>query len=263
MLSKVTLNEELTNATFGYNISDLHTGSHSKIVVTCDNCNSNIHRERRHGDAHHKCPIVVNNTKRCYKCCEWKDLSMFNKSYKLSGGVSKQCRECYNKEDAVIKCNKSRSLRLKHCIENGDFEFYIKRRIGTIKSRAKKLNINFNLDIKYLVKLWEKQSGRCFYSHIPMNNSMKQDGFQSWDGPSLDRIETTHGYIKGNVVWCIFGINAFKQSLGLKSFEDMVKSINWWYERKPPYHNGELHVRQQAEPQLEKQQKKASRRKKT
>lgn len=255
MLSTVTPSEELTFATFGYKISDLHIGSHSKIVVTCNNCQSNIHRERRYADCNHKCPVVVNDIKRCYKCGEWKDLSMFNKSYKLSGGVSKLCRKCYNKEDSVIKCNQSRSRRLKNSIENGDFEFYIRRRIGTIKSRAEKRNLDFDLDIEYLVDLWKKQNGRCFYSNIPMNNSMKKDGFQSWDGPSLDRIETTNGYVKGNVVWCTFGINSFKQSLSLQSFEDMVKSINWWYEKTPPCHNGEPHDSKQAEYPEEKQKK--------
>ena len=234
MLSEVTLNEELTLATFGYKALDLHEGSHLKIVVTCKNCHANIHRERRNANANHKCPILVNNTKRCYRCCLWKDLSLFNKSYKLSGGVAKICRECYNKQEAVIKCCKSRSYRLKHAIENNDIEFYIKRRIGTIKSRAEKHNINFNLDIEYLIDLWNKQNGRCFYSNIPMKNSMKQDGFQSWDCPSLDRIEPANGYVKGNIVWCIFGINSFKQSLNLKSFEDMIKSIDWWYKNKPP-----------------------------
>jgi hypothetical protein len=249
MLSKVTPNEELTFATFGYKISDLHSGSHSKIVVTCNYCNSNIHRERRNAHANHKCSPIMNNNKKCYKCAEWKDLSFFNKSYKLPGGVSKICRECYNKEDSVIKCQKSRSMRFKHAIENGDVEFYIKRRIGTVKSRAIKNNINFNLDVDYLIDLWNKQNGKCFYSGIPMNNSMKQDGFQSWDGPSLDRIEPENGYVKGNVVWCIFGINSFKGSLGLKSFEDMVRSIAWWYQTKPQCHNGEPHYNTEVQKQ--------------
>lgn len=239
MLSKVTLNEELTFATFGYKISDLQNGSHSKIVVTCNNCNTNIHRERRNANANHKCPIIKNNNKKCYKCKTWKDLTLFNKSRKLTGGVSKICRECYNKEDAVIKCNKSRNNRFKHAIKNGDIEFYIKRRINTIKSRALKNNIDFNLDAEYLISLWNKQNGNCFYSNIPMKNSMKKDGFQSWDGPSLDRIEPTLGYIKGNIVWCIFGINSFKQSLNIMLFEDMVKSITWWYEKERPCHSGE------------------------
>ena len=259
MLSTVKLNDELTLSTFGYKISDLHIGSHSKIVVTCSNCGTNIHRERRSADAYHKCPIICGNNKRCYKCKKWKDLALFNKSRNLSGGVSKQCRECYNKEDAVVKCNKNRSYRLKHSIENGDVSFYIKRRIGTIKSKAKKQNIDFDLDADYLTNLWEKQGGRCFYSNIQMKNSMKQEGFQSWDGPSLDRIEPEKGYVKGNVVWCAFGINSFKQSLGLSAFENVVKSIDWWYEKTPHCNNGELNDSKQSR----KQQKKASRTKKT
>jgi hypothetical protein len=245
MLSNVTPNEQLTLSTFGYKISDLHMGSHSKIVVTCNNCHANIHRECRYVKSQHKCPILFNNTKRCYKCHQWKILNLFNKNPKLLGGVSKLCRDCYNKENSVIQCNKYRSDRFKSAIKNGDFEFYIKRRIGTIKSRAEKKGILFDLDIKYLADLWKKQNGNCFYSNIPMNNSMKQDGMSSWDGPSLDRIEPTIGYVKGNVVWCIFGINSFKQSLGLKSFEDMIKSIKWWYENNPTCHNGEPHDSEQ------------------
>jgi len=254
MLSDVTLNEELTFATFGYHIDDLHIGSHSKIVVTCNNCNKNIHREKRNANAKHKCSVLIGNTKKCYKCCEWKDLSLFNKSYKLSGGVAKICRECYNKEESVIKCNQSRNRRLKHAIENGDMSFYIKRRIHSVKCKTKKNNIDFDLDSDYLIDLWEKQNGRCFYSNIEMNNSMKQDGFQSWNGPSLDRVDPKLGYVKGNVVWCIFGINSFKQSLDLKSFENAIKSIDWWYNKTSLYHNGELNdttsqVRQQQEKQ--------------
>jgi len=231
MLSDVTLNEELTLETFGYNIEDLHKGSHSKIVVTCNNCNSNIHREYRNSYAKHKCPIVVENSKRCYKCKQWKDLSLFNKNRSLSGGVSKECRECYKSEKSVIKCNKLRLHRFKNAINNGDIEFYIKRRLSTIKKRAIDRNIQFDLTTEYLIELWYMQDGRCFYSNIPMNNSMKEGGSQSWNGPSLDRIEPENGYIKDNVVWCTFGINSFKQSLGLKSFEDMVKSIEWWYDK--------------------------------
>jgi hypothetical protein len=242
MLSTVKLNEELTLATFGYKVSDLHAGSHSKIIVTCNNCGTNIYRERRSADAHHKCPILSGNNKRCYKCKKWKDVTLFNKSRNLSGGVAKQCRECYNKEEAVIKCNKSRNHRFKHSIENGDISFYIKRRICTVKSRARKQNIEFNLDAAYLTSLWKKQNGLCFYSSIPMKNSMKQDGFQAWDGPSLDRIEPERGYVKGNVVWCIFGINSFKQSLGLNSFQNVTKSIKWWYEKKPPLNHGERYA---------------------
>lgn len=254
MFSEVALNEELTLATFGYKISDLHEGSHSKIVVTCKCCKTNIHRERRNTNGCHKCPTLSGDTKRCYKCKEWKDLSLFNKSRKMSGGVAKICRECYNKQEAVIKCNKSRSRRFKYSIENGDIEFYIKRRIGTIKSRANKNHIEFDLNIDDLLSLWQNQKGLCFYSGIPMKNSMKQDGFQSWDGPSLDRVDPSKGYVKGNVVWCIFGINSFKQSLDLISFEAILKSIDWWYNKPPLCHNGELNGTQQ----VRKQQKETS-----
>lgn len=230
MYSKTKINKKLTKATYGYYPSDLSSGSHKKIVVTCLNCNRNIHREFRNFQAKHRCPSVEGSKKRCFKCKSWKDLSMFNKNPKGSGGVAKMCRKCYNNHESVIKAEKNRKQRVKVSFEN-DFESYVKNRIYKLKHQCKKNNIFFNLDYQYMIDLFNKQKALCYYSNIPMDNKYKQKGFQSWDIPSIDRIDPKKGYIKSNVVWCCFGVNSFKQSLSLEDFKFLIKSANWWFNK--------------------------------
>lgn len=228
MYSEVKIDSKLTKATFGYDIKDLSNKSKKKIIVICKNCQRVIHREYRNRNARHQCPSVEGNNKRCYKCREWKDLSLFNKSPKLSGGVAKLCRNCYNNHAAVIKAERSRKRRLKNSFSK-DIEYYIRSRFYAITSRCKRKNIDYNITADFLLKLWKKQNGVCYYTNLEMNNSMKQDGFQCWNSPSLDRVDPSKGYTTDNVVWCIFSVNSFKQSLDLEQFKDQISNIKWWF----------------------------------
>lgn len=76
---------------FGYTSDELHSGSHQKVVVECVTCHRLIHREFRNVNAVHQCPVVDGDKKKCFRCDQWKDLSLFNKSPSGSGGVSKMC----------------------------------------------------------------------------------------------------------------------------------------------------------------------------
>ena len=77
--------------------------------------------------------------------------------------------------------------------------------------------------------LWQNQNGLCYYTGVPMKSECKQMGFQAWDAPSVDRKNPEKGYIKDNVVWCIFSVNSFKQSLSELQFIDLLKTVKWWY----------------------------------
>lgn len=227
MYSEVEVSKEKTKELFGYYPDELKVGSHKKVVVECKNCNRQVHREYRNVNSKHQCPSVEGSNKRCFKCGEWKDLSLFNKSRGLSGGVAKVCRNCFNRYESVKNNNLNKIRRLKHAVENGDIDYYIKKSLSKIKSRCLKCGFEFDLDFDFLSHMWHKQKGKCFYTNIPMSNSMKQSGFQSWDGPSLDRVDPSLGYIKSNVVWCIFAVNSFKQSLTIEQFKKAVESIDW------------------------------------
>jgi hypothetical protein len=72
-----------------------------------------------------------------------------------------------------------------------------------------------DLDLPYLKALWEQQQGRCALSGI---NMVLPTGIAEWVSdkgnpwkPSLDRIDSTKGYIKGNVRYVTVIANLCKQ----------------------------------------------------
>lgn len=231
MYSNTKINEELTKATYGYYSSDLEDGSHKKIIVTCCNCGRNIHKEHRNRYRKHKCPSVEGGNKRCFKCEKWRDLSMFNKNPKGSGGVAKICRDCYNKYDSVTKSEERKLSKRRNCFEDGDIDYYIRMRMYSLKNRSKKNGWEFDLENKFMINLYKQQKGVCYYTGIQMSQKYKNEGFQSWDAPSVDRIDPSKGYVKDNVVWCCYGINSFKLSLSIEDFEQLIRSANWWFNK--------------------------------
>ena len=138
MYYEVKLRSDLTIAQFGYDPQNLPVGSHQFVAVECTGCATVIRREFRNRHKRHQCPIVIGQKKRCHKCGEWKDLSLFNKNGHLSGGVSKLCRCCYNNHSAVKKLESQRCARLKSAISEGDYKYYIQRRVYRLTSKNAK-----------------------------------------------------------------------------------------------------------------------------
>lgn len=92
------------------------------------------------------------------------------------------------------------------------------------RDNAIKRKKEFDLDLEYLKKLWDEQNGLCSYTKIPMILSKKKKcGINS---ASLDRIDSSKRYIKGNVeIVCLFinlGKNNFDK-LEVKEFLSKIK----------------------------------------
>jgi len=226
MFCSTIINEEITKTRFGYYSKDAPS-THSMITVQCTNCHKLVNRQKRDYFRKHKCPVVVGDKKKCFRCSEWKDLSLFNKSPKLSGGVAKMCRSCYNSHDAVKKCEINRKYRLKNCFEQ-DIDLYFRKRFYALKTTCQKNNTPFDLTFEYIKQMWDDQKGLCYYSKLKMEGTGKERGFQKWNAPSIDRQTPDLGYTKGNVVWCCFGVNSFKQFLNEKEFMEKILEIKWW-----------------------------------
>lgn len=90
--------------------------------------------------------------------------------------------------------------------------------LSKILINSNKKGLENNLDMVYLEEILNKQENKCYYTHLPF----KSDEFNS---PSVDRIDSSKGYIKGNVVICRAGINIMKNDLDLDSFKKEVCNI--------------------------------------
>lgn len=163
MFSDVKINEELSILKFGSIPED--SGSHKLCCVECLTCNKIIDREYRNRGRKHQCSVVDGNTKKCMRCGEWKDFTLFGKNLKLSGGVSKVCKKCYNSYECVVKYNKLKAKRLKSCFVD-DFDLWINKRFSQLKARCKSRNIDIDITSEELKSVWTQQNGKCYYSGL-------------------------------------------------------------------------------------------------
>lgn len=82
-----------------------------------------------------------------------------------------------------------------------------------------------NLDLPFLKNLWEKQRGCCVYTGIKMvlpKSMWEYRKIHSIKKVSLDRIDSSIGYVRGNVHFVCQGINLAKKNL---SNDDMISFI--------------------------------------
>lgn len=81
------------------------------------------------------------------------------------------------------------------------------------RTRATKKKMQFDIDIDFLLNLWETQEGLCKLTKDPMTYILGKGIVNN--NASLDRIDSTKGYTKDNVVLTTTIANRLKQSLSI------------------------------------------------
>lgn len=94
-----------------------------------------------------------------------------------------------------------------------------------IVKHASERNLEFSIGMEYAWKLFQKQKCKCALSSVDivMDRSWSQNTYMgnSVNTASLDRIDSSKGYVKGNVQWVHKTINKMKSNLLESDF------INW------------------------------------
>lgn len=124
-------------------------------------------------------------------------------------------RDAKHLVDEKVTCCKS------CCKRKNSFE---KNYLYRIKQRAKKSNIEFDLDVDYIILLLKEQNYKCNLSKLDIEIR------KLWHGnitqtASLDRIDNSKGYVIGNVQWVHKDINFMKNVYSQEYFIDLCKLI--------------------------------------
>lgn len=90
----------------------------------------------------------------------------------------------------------------------------------TIIRGAKDRNFEFNITIEYIWNLFLTQSRRCALSNMVLVFGYKQDATAS-----LDRIDSSKGYVVGNVQWVHKDVNRMKWAFDEDYFIYLCKQI--------------------------------------
>lgn len=96
----------------------------------------------------------------------------------------------------------------------------ISNKLMSAKKRAKNDNLSFELDNAYVTSLWEQQEGKCAKTGVELGRIGDK-----WLSPSLDRIDPSQGYTKGNVQWTCWRYNDAKSNMSDDSFTSMCLAI--------------------------------------
>lgn len=163
-----------------------------------------------------KLDFVNDSEARCSRCRKIKPLQRFKTTRyhktDVKVGYLSFCRNCYNLQ-SQNKINGNKLLRFKQITSR-------------IKKRSKTKNIPFDLSASYLLQLYEKQNGQCFYTGETM--ILKSTGQAKRLSVSVDRLEPEIGYVEHNVVLCCYIINRVKCDLSLN---ELAKWIPQWYQK--------------------------------
>lgn len=134
------------------------------------------------------------------------------------------CLGC-NKEYDVINSNITLG-KSKSCVtccglsadKNGNWKGYkdISSSYFThIKHGAKNRDIGFKISIEDMQKVLELQSYKCALTGIKLNPS----------NMSLDRIDSSVGYVVGNIQWVLKDINRMKSDLNQDNFIELCRLV--------------------------------------
>jgi hypothetical protein len=158
--------------------------------------------------------IKKNNNKR-NKACYWEcrcdcDNIIQTTTNTIQNNLIQSCG-CHNHEIYVKKSKPTGEIKK---------EFW-----NRLTSRAKQLNMDIQIDItpEYVWNLFLQQDRKCALSGVDLYFNQKcRDKIQT---ASLDRIDNTRGYVKGNVQWVHKDINRMKNVFTQEYFIETCKRI--------------------------------------
>lgn len=150
---------------------------------------------------------------KCYKCGKiyLKDIYQHARSIRLNRKefCSMKCSTEYR--DEKIGKEGWKNIHKYLIKENSVFSQMLRNAQIKCQQRNKEINV----DVEYLKNLWEFQQGICPYTKIKMK--LPESGSEytkqySLEKASLDRIDSSKGYIKGNVEFVCLAINYAKNN---------------------------------------------------
>jgi hypothetical protein len=98
---------------------------------------------------------------------------------------------------------------------------------GSVKKSAEYRNLEFNITIEYAWELFLQQNRKCALSGVDIKfKDMYTGRRRYYSSASLDRIDSSKGYIPGNVQWVHKDVNRMKQEFDQEYFIGMCKLIS-------------------------------------
>jgi hypothetical protein len=171
-----------------------------------------------------------------YKICNACKQSLPINSFDMAVYVSKindeeclrprsKCRDCEAKiarEYTAANKDKRAEAKKKHREKYyGTIKYHVQQKISAWRKASA---VQSDLTVDYLIDLYNRQNGLCYYSGEKMIFGWI-DGKVNHNSLSLDKLDPSKGYVQGNVRWCTYLANTMKQDLTEQEFYSHIRSI--------------------------------------
>lgn len=146
--------------------------------------------------------------KHCTTCKEYKDISEFTANRSQASGYMGYCKDC----------NNSRNKRYRK--QEANIQSGCKRLYSYLTRRVRVKNLDLDFDAVYLEGLFNIQGGKCAYTGEKLElNAGYSNTF------SVDRVDSSLGYTKDNIVLTTWEVNNCKQDLSLERFKNLCSKV--------------------------------------
>ena len=173
----------------------------------------------------HKYKHIVNGDLICIKCKTYKDQNCFDISQDnwYRNFKDRRCKEC-KRLQYHYKLKESNKIK--------DHIHLLKKRINGIKARCIKKNMYFdeNINIDFLINLYNNQNGLCAISGIKMTHYHNKG--RCFTNLSIDRLDNTKGYLIDNIQLVCMAVNQMKSDLNEEELVYFCKNIIENHEKK-------------------------------
>lgn len=211
------------------------------IKVNCKNCNYSYEKQkdsiRRWSGFCRNCSSLLKSKKNkekkfkiCKKCKiefpKTEEFFLFNKK----GFAYSYCRNCKAKwlserykPSPRIKLSKE-ELKHNQILRNKtkQIEEWHKILLATAKSNSNRKNREFDLTEDFILDLFHKQNGKCYWFGVELIPSIETRFPQK---PSLDRLNCDLGYTKDNVILSCMAANIGRSCCSEETFEKFCKLL--------------------------------------
>lgn len=185
----------------------------------CKECRRSKIRSPRSRPVHSE--IISSGYQVCKICNIRKPVKEFYANGCFQDGVKKYRTSCKSCVLEKLKNNQKEIYKSKSQKRSSSPKNFISGILNHAASR--KQHLGFNIDLVYLLNLYEKQSGKCAISGVDMTYLAGNGKIST--NISIDRIDSSKGYLRDNVQFVCDVVNRMKQDMPQNVFEGWCQKI--------------------------------------
>lgn len=203
-------------------------------IINCEFCNKEVYftpkrLENKHYTCSKQCRLDLDQKLNKYwmpTSCHFCEKEVLYRKKVLREILYPSCSRTCSSKIRAISYNKNQNP---NSLKLTEFEKVFWEKTKDYERRAKCKKVNFDLDYIFLIDLYNKQNGNCYYTNLPMKViSEKVRGVRrsaAFNIISLDRIDSNLGYVKNNVVFCLNSINMMKSNHKISDIKTVFKAL--------------------------------------